>query len=60
MTATTLAPTGSTRSTHRWWALTVLALAEFLVVLEASIVHIALPALGTQLHLDTAALAWVI
>ncbi|GAA1448578.1 DHA2 family efflux MFS transporter permease subunit [Leifsonia poae] len=60
MTTTALAPTGSTRSTHRWWALTVLALAEFLVVLDASIVNIALPALGTQLHLDTAALAWVI
>jgi EmrB/QacA subfamily drug resistance transporter len=38
----------------------VLALAQFLVVLDASIVNIALPALGGQLKLDTAALAWVI
>jgi len=38
----------------------VLALAQFLVVLDASIVNIALPALGAQLELDTAALAWVI
>ncbi|MBF4461763.1 MULTISPECIES: MFS transporter [unclassified Rathayibacter] len=48
------------RSSHRWLALTVLALAQFLVVLDASIVNIALPILGEQLHLDTAALAWVI
>ena len=48
------------RSTRRWLALTVLALAQFLVVLDASIVNIALPVLGQQLGLDTAALAWVI
>ncbi|WP_104164402.1 DHA2 family efflux MFS transporter permease subunit [Cryobacterium sp. N22] len=48
------------RSSHRWAALTVLALAQFLVVLDASIVNIALPVLGGQLGLDTVALAWVI
>ena len=48
------------RSTRRWIALTVLALAQFLVVLDASIVNIALPVLGRQLGLDTVALAWVI
>jgi EmrB/QacA subfamily drug resistance transporter len=48
------------RSTHRWWAMTVLALAQFLVVLDASIVNIALPSLGRQLGMDTAALSWVI
>src|SRR3954447_15869439 len=48
------------RSTHRWWALAVLALAQFLVVLDASIVNIALPTVGTALGLDTAALAWVV
>lgn len=44
----------------RWWALLVLALAQFLVVLDASVVNIALPTLGTALRLDTAALSWVI
>ena len=44
----------------RWWALLVLALAQFLVVLDASVVNIALPSLGAALHLDTAALSWVI
>lgn len=48
------------RSRRRWAALTVLALAQFLVVLDASIVNIALPVLGGRLGLDTVALAWVI
>lgn len=55
---TTSAP--SARSSRRWLALGVLALAQFLVVLDASIVNIALPALGAQLGMDTTALAWVI
>ena len=55
-------PTAATapRSAHRWLALGVLALAQFLVVLDASIVNIALPVLGRQLGMDTPALAWVI
>lgn len=48
------------RSTRRWVALGILALAQFLVVLDASIVNIALPVLGSQLGMDTVALAWVI
>ncbi|TXK19376.1 MFS transporter [Homoserinibacter sp. GY 40078] len=48
------------RSRHRWIALSVLALAQFLVVLDASIVNIALPEVGAQLGMDTVALAWVI
>ena len=48
------------RSTRRWLALGILALAQFLVVLDASIVNIALPVLGEQLGMDTVALAWVI
>ena len=48
------------RSSRRWLALSVLALAQFLVVLDASIVNIALPVLGRQLGMGTAALAWVI
>jgi EmrB/QacA subfamily drug resistance transporter len=52
------APTS--RSRHRWFALSILALAQFLVVLDASIVNIALPVLGRSLHMDTTALAWVI
>ncbi|CAN5249458.1 DHA2 family efflux MFS transporter permease subunit [soil metagenome] len=50
----------ATRSTRRWLALSILALAQFLVVLDASIVNIALPVLGNRLGMDTVALAWVI
>ncbi|KJQ54344.1 DHA2 family efflux MFS transporter permease subunit [Microbacterium sp. SA39] len=50
----------SSRSSRRWLALSILALAQFLVVLDASIVNIALPVLGQQLGMDTVALAWVI
>lgn len=53
-------PTLTDRSTHRWWALVVLALAQFLVVLDATVVNIALPSIGADLGLDTASLAWVI
>lgn len=45
---------------RRWISLTILAIAEFLVVLDASIVNIALPSIGTSLHLGTAQLSWVI
>ncbi|CAI6062084.1 DHA2 family efflux MFS transporter permease subunit [Cohnella sp. JJ-181] len=45
---------------HRWWALVALAFAQFLVVLDASIVNIALPSLGSELHLGTNTLSWVI
>lgn len=55
-TARTTAP----RSRRRWFALGILALAQFLVVLDASIVNIALPVLGRQLGMDNASLAWVI
>lgn len=50
----------TSRSTKRWLALGVLALAQFLVILDASIVNIALPVIGEQLGLDSIALAWVI
>ncbi|HZG17498.1 MAG TPA: MFS transporter [Candidatus Bathyarchaeia archaeon] len=50
----------SSAVSYRWWALIALALAQFLVVLDASIVNIALPSLGEELHLDTNTLSWVI
>lgn len=60
-TATPLiAPVSTARSSRRWLALSILALAQFLVVLDASIVNIALPVLGAQLGMDTTALAWVV
>jgi MFS family permease len=48
------------RSTRKWLAFGVLALAQFLVVLGASMVNIALPVIGGRLHMDTPSLAGVI
>ena len=59
-TSSTSTTTSTSRSSRRWFALSILALAQFLVVLDASIVNIALPVLGDQLAMGTAALAWVI
>src|SRR5512138_985188 len=43
----------------RWWALFVLCAAQFLVILDTSIVGIALPALQRALGFDAAGLQWV-
>ncbi|GMX60970.1 DHA2 family efflux MFS transporter permease subunit [Paenibacillus elgii] len=53
-------PAAASAVPYRWLALIVLALAQFLVILDASIVNIALPTLGSELHLDTNTLSWVI
>ena len=45
---------------RRWWALVLLAMAEFVVVLDASIVNIALPSIGRGLHISLANLSWVV
>jgi EmrB/QacA subfamily drug resistance transporter len=45
---------------RRWQALTLLAIAQFVVVLDASIVNIALPDIGRGLHLQAGGLSWVI
>jgi EmrB/QacA subfamily drug resistance transporter len=47
-------------SRRRWFALALLALAEFVVVLDASIVNIALPSIGRGLHFSLANLSWVV
>nr|WP_297427378.1 MFS transporter [uncultured Actinotalea sp.] len=60
ITVPTAPPAPARRSSRRWLALGILALAQFLVVLDASIVNIALPVLGQQLDMGTAALSWVI
>src|SRR5690606_25486338 len=48
------------RSSNRWLALVFLAMAQFLVVLDSSIINIALPSIGEDLLLGTDTLSWVI
>jgi EmrB/QacA subfamily drug resistance transporter len=44
---------------RRWLALALLATADFVVILDATIVNIALPSIGRGLHASTGSLSWV-
>src|SRR5215203_4771767 len=48
------------RSTNKWLALALLAAAQFVVVLDASIVNVALPSIGADLHFSQDDLSWVV
>jgi EmrB/QacA subfamily drug resistance transporter len=48
------------QDTHRWWALAVIALAQLMVVLDATIVNIALPSAQRDLGLTMGNRQWVI
>ena len=54
--AKSLAPPDS----RRWIALSLLAIADFVVVLDATIVNVALPSIGRNLNASTSELAWVV
>jgi EmrB/QacA subfamily drug resistance transporter len=45
---------------RRWWALVVLCLAQFMVILDITVVNVALPTIGSDLRLDRASLTWVV
>src|SRR3954447_9783625 len=45
---------------RKWLALALLALAQFVVVLDASIVNVALPSIGRDLEFSQQNLAWVV
>ena len=45
---------------RRWWALTVLAAAQLMIILEASIVNIALPSAQADLGISNADRQWVV
>src|SRR5918998_4388103 len=47
-------------ASNRWIALILLAAAQFVVVLDASIVNVALPSIGRALDFSQANLAWVV
>jgi EmrB/QacA subfamily drug resistance transporter len=51
---------GLNDSPLRWWALVVLALAQFMVVLDVTIVNVALPAIQTDLGFSAEGLQWVV
>src|SRR5688572_18921079 len=45
---------------RKWLALALLALAQFVVVLDASIVNVALPSIGRDLQFSQENLSWVV
>jgi EmrB/QacA subfamily drug resistance transporter len=53
-------PSTSAPTDRRWLALGLLALAQFVVVLDASIVNVALPSMGQALDISQDDLSWVV
>src|SRR5436309_2239045 len=55
-----VSPDRSTRGSARWWALGVLAMAQLMVVLDATIVTIALPFAQRDLHISDGDKQWML
>ena len=49
----------SSRSPARWWGLTLIALAQFMVIMDASIIGVALPRMQADLGFSPHTLSWV-
>ncbi|GAA2896689.1 MFS transporter [Microbacterium esteraromaticum] len=54
-TASTAAPRGNAR----WWGLAIIALAQFMVIMDASIIGVALPEMQAALGFSPHTLSWV-
>ncbi|HSX05298.1 MAG TPA: MFS transporter [Candidatus Saccharimonadales bacterium] len=50
----------SDKPRSHWWLLTVLALAQFMVVLDVSIVNVALPTIQKAFHMPQSSLQWIV
>jgi EmrB/QacA subfamily drug resistance transporter len=48
------------RASHRWWALAVIGLGQLMVVLDATIVTIALPSAQSVLHFNDDGRQWIV
>jgi EmrB/QacA subfamily drug resistance transporter len=51
---------GGDQDRRRWQALILVSVAQFMVVLDASIVNVALPSIGRALHFSQANLPWIV
>ena len=45
---------------RRWAALVIVCFGQLMIVLDSTIVNVALPSMQRDLHLDQAALTWVV
>src|ERR1700761_2464327 len=59
-TVTPVAPPAAEKDSGRWWALVVLALAQLMVVLDATVVNIALPTAQHDLGFSDSGRQWVV
>ncbi|GAA4671353.1 MULTISPECIES: MFS transporter [Amycolatopsis] len=60
MTTTLAAPEGARTDQRRWWALVAIGLAQLLVIVDTTIVNIALPSAQHELGMSDAARQWTI
>jgi EmrB/QacA subfamily drug resistance transporter len=54
------AAAGGSRATNRWVILVIACLAQFMVVLDATVVNVALPSIQRGLHFAPSSLQWVV
>src|SRR5580765_6968259 len=55
-----MGPTMTTQQDRRWWALIVLCMGNLMIVLDTTIVNVALPSIRTDLGFTESSLAWVV
>jgi EmrB/QacA subfamily drug resistance transporter len=60
MSSTIQSQAAATPHSRRWWALAVLAMAQFVTILDAAIVNVALPSIQKDLGFSQGDLQWVI
>ena len=49
----------TTSDSRRWWPLVLLGAAQFMLVIDVTVVNVALPSIGRGLGLDRAGMTWV-
>jgi MFS family permease len=60
MNTVSLAPPTTTTDRRRWLALGVVCLAQLMIVLDTTIVNVALPSIQRDLHFSQGNLTWVV
>jgi EmrB/QacA subfamily drug resistance transporter len=53
-------PPGAPPQTNRWLVLVLVCVAQFMVVLDATIVNVALPSIQSALHFSPVSLQWIV